>query len=206
MSRRLAADTLVLASHNPKKIRELEGLLAGSGIEVRSARDLGLAEPDETAPDFGGNATIKAMAAAAATGLPCLADDSGLSVDGLDGAPGVRSARWAGPEQDYPAAMARIREALAARFGSFAAADKRAAFSTVICLAWPDGECLYFEGRVDGTLVETPRGEGGFGYDPMFVPDGESRTMAELTPAEKDALSHRGRAMRAFAAACLPER
>ena len=204
MTRRLAGGTLVLASHNPKKLRELEGLLAGSGIEVRSARDLGLAEPEETAPDFRGNAAIKASAAAVATGLPSLADDSGIAVAGLDGAPGVRSARWAGPEQDYPAAMARIRDALAARFGSFAAADPRAAFLTVICLAWPDGECLYFEGRVDGTLVETPRGAGGFGYDPMFVPDGETRTMAELTPAEKDALSHRGRAMRAFAAACLP--
>jgi XTP/dITP diphosphohydrolase len=204
MSRRLDGGTLVLASHNPKKVRELEGLLAGSGIEVRSAGDLGLAEPAETAPDFRGNAAIKATAAATATGLASLADDSGLAVHGLDGAPGVRSARWAGPEQDYPAAMKRIREALAARFGSFAAADKRAAFLTVVCLAWPDGQCLYFEGRVDGTLVEVPRGTGGFGYDPMFVPDGETRTMAELTPAEKDALSHRGRAMRAFAAACLP--
>jgi XTP/dITP diphosphohydrolase len=206
MTRRLAGDTLVLASHNPKKILELEGLLAASGIRVRSASDLGLAVPDETAADFRGNATIKALAAAAATGLPCLADDSGLAVVGLDGAPGVHSARWAGPEQDYPAAMARVVEALAARFGSFAAADQRAAFLTVICLAWPDGECRYFEGRVDGTLIETPRGTGGFGYDPLFVPDGETRTMAELTPAEKDALSHRGRAMRAFAAACLPDR
>jgi len=206
MTRRLAGETLVLASHNPKKLKELAGLLAGSGIEVRSAADLGLAEPEETATDFRGNATIKAMAAAAATGSPSLADDSGLEVAGLDGAPGVFSARWAGPEQDYPAAMARIVDALAARFGSFAAADKRAAFVTVVCLAWPDGECAYFDGRVDGTLIETPRGSGGFGYDPLFVPMGESRTMAELTPAEKDALSHRGRAMRAFAAACLPAR
>ena len=204
MTRRLVGDTLVLASHNPKKVRELEGLLAGSGIEVRSAGDLGLAEPEETAADFRGNALIKASAAAAATGLPSLADDSGLAVHGLDGAPGVRSARWAGPEQDYPAAMARIRDALAARFGSFAAADQRAAFLTVVCLAWPDGECRYFEGRVDGTLVEVPRGTGGFGYDPMFVPEGETRTMAELTAEEKDRLSHRGKAMRAFAAACLP--
>ena len=206
MSRRLSGGTVVLASHNAKKIRELEGLLAGSGISLRSARDLGLAEPAETAADFRGNATIKALAAAEATGLPSLADDSGLSVAGLDGAPGVHSSRWAGPEQDYPAAMARIRDTLAARFGSFAAADKRAAFLTVVCLAWPDGEVVCFEGRVDGTLLETPRGSGGFGYDPMFVPDGESRSMAELTPAEKDRLSHRGQAMRAFAEACLPER
>jgi len=206
MTRRLAGETLVLASHNPKKLRELAGLLAGSGVEVRSAADLGLAEPEETAPDFRGNATIKASAAAASTGLVSLADDSGLEVAGLDRAPGVYSARWAGPAQDYSAAMARIIDALAARFGSFATADKRAAFVTVVCVAWPDGQCAYFEGRVEGTLVATPRGIGGFGYDPMFVPSGETRTMAELTPAEKDALSHRGQAMRAFAAACLPER
>ena len=206
MTRRLVGETLLLASHNPKKLRELAGLLAGSGIELRSAAELGLAEPAETAPDFRGNATIKAMAAAATTGLVSLADDSGLEVAGLDGAPGVHSARWAGPAQDYPAAMARLIEALAARFGSFAAADQRAAFVTVVCVAWPDGQCAYFEGRVEGTLVRTPRGSGGFGYDPLFVPAGETRTMAELTPAEKDALSHRGRAMRAFAAACLPER
>lgn len=205
MTRRLSDGILVLASHNPKKLDELAGLLAPSGIEVRSARDLGLDEPAETAPDFRGNALIKAMAAASATGLPSLADDSGLAVACLDGAPGVLSARWAGPEQDYPAAMARIRAELAARFGSFAAADKRAAFLTVICLAWPDGDCACFEGRVDGVLIETPRGTGGFGYDPMFVPAGETRSMAELTAIEKDALSHRGRAMRAFAAACLPE-
>jgi XTP/dITP diphosphohydrolase len=203
MTRRLTGETLVLASHNPKKLKELAGLLAGSGIQVRSATDLRLAEPEETAADFRGNALIKARAAAEATGLPSLADDSGLVVHGLDGKPGVHSARWAGPEQDYPAAMARLRDSLAARFGSFAAADKRAAFFTVICLAWPDGDCAYFEGRVDGTLIETPRGAGGFGYDPMFVPEGESRTMAELTPAEKDALSHRGRAMRACVAAFL---
>ncbi len=204
MTRRLSGETLVLGSHNPKKLKELAGLLAGSGIQVRSATDLRLEEPDETAADFRGNATLKAQAAAVATGLPSLADDSGLVVHGLDGAPGVHSARWAGPDQDYPAAMARIRDALAARFGSFAAADQRAAFFSVICLAWPDGGCAYFEGRVDGTLVETPRGAGGFGYDPMFVPEGETRTMAELTAEEKDRLSHRGKAMRAFAAACLP--
>jgi XTP/dITP diphosphohydrolase len=203
MGRRLDSDTLVIASHNPKKVKELEGLLAGTGIAVRTARDLGLAEPEEPAPDFHGNALIKAVAAATAAGLPSLADDSGLVVNGLDGAPGVHSARWAGPEQDYPAAMARIVDALANRFGSFAAADKAAAFVTVVCLAWPDGAHVCFEGRVDGHLVETPRGTGGFGYDPIFVPEGETRTFAELTAAEKDALSHRGRAMRAMAAACL---
>ncbi len=204
MQRRFTGDTLVLASHNPKKLRELEGLLAGSFITVRSAGELGLAEPAETAPDFKGNALIKAMAAATASGLPSLADDSGLVVHGLDGRPGVHSARWAGPTQDYPAAMARIVAELASRFGSFAAADKAAAFVTVICLAWPDGDHVCFEGRVDGQVVETPRGAGGFGYDPIFVPEGETRTFAELTAAEKDRLSHRGRAMRALAEACLP--
>lgn len=203
MTGRLLGHTLILASHNPKKLKELEGLLAGTDIAVRSARDLGLAEPEEPAPDFAGNALIKAMAAATASGLPALADDSGLVVRGLDGAPGVHSARWAGPEQDYPAAMARIVDALANRFGSFALADKAAAFVTVVCIAWPDGEHACFDGRVDGHLVETPRGTGGFGYDPIFVPAGETRTFAELTPAEKDALSHRGRAMRAMAVACL---
>jgi XTP/dITP diphosphohydrolase len=203
MQPRFTGDSLVLASHNPKKLKELEGLLAGSGIAVRSAKELGLAEPEETAPDFQGNALIKAQAAATATGVASLADDSGLVVHGLDGAPGVLSARWAGPAQDYPAAMARIVTELAARFGSFAAADQRAAFLTVICLAWPDGHHVFFEGRVDGHLVATPRGTGGFGYDPMFVPVGETRTFAELSPAEKDALSHRGRAMRALAEACL---
>ena len=204
MQRRFTGDTLVLASHNPKKLVELEGLLAGRGITVRSAKDLGLAEPEETAPDFEGNALIKARAAATASGVASLADDSGLVVNGLDGAPGVHSARWAGPAQDYPAAMARLAAELTARFGSFAAADQRAAFLTVICLAWPDGHHVFFEGRVDGHLVATPRGSGGFGYDPIFVPEGETRTFAELTAAEKDALSHRGRAMRAMAEACLP--
>ena len=203
MSRRFTGDTVVLASHNPKKLKELEGLLAGSGITVRSAGELGLAEPEETAPDFQGNALIKARAAATASGLPSLADDSGLVVSGLDGAPGVWSARWAGPEQDYPAAMRRITAELEARFGSFAAADQRAAFLTVICLAWPDGDHVCFEGRCDGRLVEIPRGTGGFGYDPLFAPEGETRTFAELTPGEKDRLSHRGRAMRALLKGCL---
>lgn len=203
MTRRLVEPALVLASHNPKKLAELENLVADTGISVRSAREKGLAEPAETADDFAGNAAIKALAAATATGLPSLADDSGLVVAGLDGAPGIFSARWAGPQQDYTAAMRRVVEGLAARYGSFAAADKRAAFVTVVCVAWPDGETACFEGRVDGHLVEQPRGSGGFGYDPIFVPAGERRTFAELSPAEKDALSHRGRAMRAMVAACL---
>ncbi len=205
MPRRFTGDTLVLASHNPKKLKELEGLLAGRRISVRSARDLGLPEPAETEPDFTGNARLKALAAAAAAGLPALADDSGLVLAGLDGRPGVHSARWAGPGQDYPAAMARLVAALATRFGSFAAADRRAAFVSVVCLAWPDGETVCVEGRVDGQVVAEPRGSGGFGYDPMFLPEGESRTFAELTQAEKDRLSHRGRAMRALLEACFTD-
>jgi len=204
-SRRLGP-TLVLASHNAKKLEELTGLLAESGIAVRSARELGLAEPAETASDFAGNAAIKALAAAKATGLPSLADDSGLVALGLGGEPGIYSARWAGPDQDYGRAMQRVVGGLAQRFGSFAAADRRAAFVTVICVAWPDGETACFEGRVDGQIIEQPRGEGGFGYDSIFVSDGESRSFAELSPAEKGRVSHRGRAMRAFARALIDGR
>lgn len=203
MTRKLASTTLLLASHNAKKLVELRSLLAGTGIEVRSARELGLSEPAETASDFAGNAAIKALAAATATGLPSLADDSGLVVAGLDGAPGIFSARWAGPEQDYAAAMRRVIADLDHRYGSFAVADKTAAFVTVVCLAWPDGETAFFEGRVDGRIIERPRGTGGFGYDPIFVPIGETSSFAELTAHEKDALSHRGRAMRAMVAAVI---
>jgi XTP/dITP diphosphohydrolase len=203
MSRRFSGATLVLASHNPKKLDELRALMAPSEVEVRSAGELGLEEPDEPAPDFAGNARIKALAAATASGLPALADDSGLAVHGLDGAPGVHSARWAGPGKDYAAAMQRVTDGLALRFGSFAAADKRAAFLTVVCLAWPDGETVTVEGRIDGAIIEQPRGNAGFGYDPIFVPEGESRSFAELTAEEKAAISHRGRAMRAILRACF---
>jgi len=203
MPRRFSGSTLVLASHNPKKLDELRALMAPSGVKVRSAAELGLEEPEEPAPDFAGNARIKALAAATASGLPALADDSGLVVTGLDGAPGVLSARWAGPEKDYAAAMRRVMDGLAQRFGSFAEADKRAAFLTVVCLGWPDGETVCVEGRVDGALIEQPRGTAGFGYDPIFVPEGESRSFAELTAEEKAAISHRGRAMRAILEACF---
>lgn len=203
MARLFTGGVLILASHNAKKLDELKALLAGSGVEIRGAAALGLAEPEETAPDFAGNAAIKAHAAASATGLPALADDSGLVAHGLDGAPGIRSARWAGPEKDYAMAMRKVTDGLAQRFGGFEAADRRAAFVTVLCLAWPDGEERFFEGRVEGRLIETPRGENGFGYDPIFVPEGESRSFAELTQAEKAALSHRGRAMRAMRDACF---
>ena len=194
---------LVLASHNPGKLAELADLLRPHEVAVVSAAALGLEEPVEDGATFADNARLKAHAAAEAAGLPALADDSGLVVPGLDGAPGVYSARWAGPERDFGAAMARVRDELSRRFGSFAAADRRAAFVAVLCLAWPDGHEELAEGRVEGVLVDPPRGTGGFGYDPMFEPAGLDRTFAELAPPEKHALSHRGRALRRLLETCF---
>jgi XTP/dITP diphosphohydrolase len=197
MTRRLAAGTrLVLASHNPGKLREIAALLAPHGVAVVSAASLGLPEPEEPAPDFAGNARIKALAAATASGLPALADDSGFCVAALGGAPGVVSARWAGPGKDFRIAMERVNRELAA-------ADRSAWFVSALCLAWPDGHTEAFEGRVDGTCVWPPRGEKGFGYDPIFVPDGETLTYGEADPAWKAATSHRARAFAALRAACL---
>jgi non-canonical purine NTP pyrophosphatase (RdgB/HAM1 family) len=207
VSRRLGAgDRLVLATHNAAKLGELETLLAPHGIAVVSSGALGLAEPVEDGGSFAANARIKAHAAAGAARLPALADDSGLEVVGLDGAPGVHSARWAGPNKDFAMAMRRVRDRLAERFGGFAAADRRAAFVAALCLAWPDGHEELAEGRVEGLLIDPPRGTGGFGYDPMFVPQGHDRSFAEMPAAEKHALSHRGRALRALLARCLPPR
>lgn len=203
MARRLAEPQLVLASHNAGKLVELRELLAGQAVEVISAATLGLPEPVEDGTTFAANARIKAHAVAGATGLPALADDSGLEAYGLEGRPGVHSARWAGAERDFATAMARLRDELAARFGSFAAADRRAAFVAALCLAWPDGHDELLEGRVEGTLVDPPRGQGGFGYDPMFLPAGSEQTFGEMPRAEKQALSHRGRALRRLQAACL---
>jgi len=173
-ARRFAEPKLVLASHNPGKLAELRDLLAGQPVEVVSSAALGLAEPVEHGRTFAANAKIKAHAAATATGLPALADDSGLTVAGLGGRPGVHSARWAGPEGDFGRAMARVRDQLAGRYGSFAAADRRAAFVAALCLAWPDGHEEVVHGRVAGELVDPPRGRGGFGYDPMFLPVGSN--------------------------------
>jgi XTP/dITP diphosphohydrolase len=195
----------VLASHNPGKLAELDALLLPHGVAVVSSRELGLGEPEETGLTFVDNARLKAHAAAHASGLPALADDSGLEVPGLGGAPGVRSARWAGPERDFKKAMARVRDALSRRFGDFARADRRAAFVAALCLAWPDGHEELVEGRVEGTLVDPPRGAGGFGYDPMFAPEGRSRTFGEMTPAEKQELSHRARALRRLLAMCFEQ-
>jgi XTP/dITP diphosphohydrolase len=206
VARRLVEGRLVLASHNPGKLVELQELLAGRAVDVIQAAALGLTEPVEDGADFAANARIKAHAAARAADLPALADDSGLVVRGLDGQPGVHSARWAGPERDFVRAMARVRDELAERFGSFAAADHAAAFVAALCLAWPDGHEELALGRVDGTLVDPPRGAAGFGYDPMFVPAGAAQTFGELPRAAKQALSHRGRALRRLGAACFPPR
>jgi len=198
VTRRLGAgDRLVLASHNPGKLREIAALLEPAGVSVVSAGELGLPEPEETEPDFVGNARLKALAAARASGLPALSDDSGFCVAALGGDPGVLSARWAGPEKDFAAAMARLHEAMGA------AADRRAWFVCALCLAWPDGESATFVGRVDGSVVWPPRGQRGFGYDPIFLPAGASATYGEIDPAEKHAASHRARAFAQLMAACF---
>ena len=199
---------LLVATHNPGKLREIAYLLEPHGIEVIGAAALGLSEPEETGESFAANALLKARAAAAATGLPALADDSGLAVHGLDGRPGIHSARWAGPERDFDRAIARVLAELTERFGSFAAAEKRAAFIAVLCLADPAGGHQLFEGQVEGSLIERARGAAGFGYDPIFIPGGHAHTFAEMSAAEKHAISHRRRAidrfLAALAAACDP--
>jgi XTP/dITP diphosphohydrolase len=205
LARRFTEPRLLLASHNPGKLVELQTLLASHGVAITSSRELGLPEPAETGRTFADNARLKAHAAARASGLPALADDSGLETRGLDGAPGVQSARWAGPERDFAKAMARVRAELGRRFGAFAQADRSAAFVAVLCLAWPDGHEELAEGRVEGELVDPPRGSGGFGYDPMFVPEKESRTFGEMAPAEKQRPSHRARALRRLLALCFDQ-
>jgi XTP/dITP diphosphohydrolase len=205
MGHRLSRGPLVLASHNPGKVRELAGLLAPFGVEVRSAKDLELAPPAENGATFEANAVLKARAAAAASGLPALADDSGLVVDALGGAPGIHSARWAGEPADFAAAMRRVEAGLA-EAGAATPERRRAHFVAVLALAWPDGRVETFTGRVDGILVWPPRGERGFGYDPIFQPDGCQRTFGEMTAEEKhgfgsgraEPLSHRARAFRAL--------
>jgi len=190
---------LVIASHNPGKAREIAELLAPFGVEVISAAVLDLPEPEETATTFIGNAELKARAAATRSGLPALADDSGLVVHALDGAPGIYSARWAGPGKDFSVAMTRVQHELQAK----GAADRRAHFVAALSLCWPDDHCESFEGRVEGTLVWPPRGGKGFGYDPMFVPDGHDVTFGEMEPAAKHAISHRADAFRRLTAACF---
>lgn len=188
MEERILEGRIVIASHNPGKVREIAELLEPFGLQVIRADSLGLPEPEETGLTFAANAELKALAAAIGAKLPALADDSGLVVPALGGAPGVYSARWAGPRKDFGLAMERVRQELAER------RDRSAHFVCALALGWPDGTCEVFEGRVDGTLVFPPRGEHGFGYDPIFLPEGESETFGEMEPSRKHAMSHRARA------------
>jgi XTP/dITP diphosphohydrolase len=191
LSRRLAPGRLVVASHNPGKVREISPMLAPYGIEPVSAASLGLPETPETGTSFAANAELKAREAADLSGLPAIADDSGLCVDALNGDPGIYSARWAGPDKDFSLAMRLVEDGLRAA-GPEAGRD--AHFICALSVAWPDGDIVTFEGRVDGTLVWPPRGTRGFGYDPMFVPLGATESYGEIDPAEKHATSHRARA------------
>lgn len=207
MARKLLPGTLIVASHNAGKVREIRALLSPFGIDPLSATDAGLAEPEETETTFRGNAELKALAAARASGLPALADDSGLCVDALGGAPGVFTADWAemspregGPGRDWHMAMGKVEGRLAALGPE---TPRGACFVCALSLAWPDGHVETFEGRVPGTLTWPPRGTLGFGYDPVFVPDGHARTFAEMPPLEKHAMSHRARAFEQLVAACL---
>ena len=197
--RKFDASRLVIASHNAGKAHEIAELLAPCRVDVISAAKLDLPQPEETATTFIGNAELKARAAAERSGLTALADDSGLVVHALDGAPGIYSARWAGPTKDFAIAMKRVQHELEA----MNAADRRAHFVAALSLCWPDGHCETFEGRVDGALTWPPRGDKGFGYDPMFVPDGHDITFGEMEPAAKHAISHRADAFRKLTAACF---
>jgi XTP/dITP diphosphohydrolase len=208
MARKLTGP-VVIATHNAGKLREMRELLAPYGIATESSEDVGLPEPRETGKTFAANARIKALAAARASGKVSFADDSGLVVDALDGEPGIHSARWAGPDKDFRAAMNRIQTLLIER-GAKRPDQRRAHFVAALCLAWPDDHVEEFEGQVDGVAVWPPRGDKGFGYDPLFRPDGFDRTFGEMTAEEKhglppkgQGLSHRARAFIKLADACL---
>jgi XTP/dITP diphosphohydrolase len=212
--RKLEGRTIIVATHNEGKVREINDLLGPFGLSARSARELGLPEPEETGTTFEENAYTKAFSAAKATGLPALSDDSGLCVDALDGEPGVYTADWAEkPEggRDFAMAMEKVEQALEAK-GAFSPAQRKGRFVAVLCLAWPDGHAEYFRGEVEGTLVWPPRGTRGFGYDPVFLPDGFSQTFGEMEASQKHGweagrgdlgLSHRARAFAKFATQCL---
>ena len=200
MARVFDGDKLVIATHNPGKLREIGELVAPSGVAVASAADLGLDEPVEDGDTFKANALIKTHAAAQASGVPALADDSGLAVEALGGAPGIHSARWAGPEKDFGQAMERIWDLI------LESEDRRAHFVCALALAWPDGHSEVFEGRVDGTLIWPPTGDKGFGYDPMFQPAGYFETFGEMDPTEKHGISHRAEAFKQLVAACFQGR
>ena len=202
---------LVVATHNAGKLREFKTLLEPFGLELVSAGELDLPEPEETGTTYEENAKIKALAATTASGLWALSDDSGLSVDGLDGDPGIYSARWAGPDKNFDDAMVKVHTSLMEK-GAMAPGQRTAAFVAVLCLANPSGETVFFEGRAEGTLVWPPRGTQGFGYDPMFQPKGHMRTFGEMSEAEKHSwskdkigLSHRSRAFSEFVKDCCPD-
>jgi XTP/dITP diphosphohydrolase len=195
--RKLNPGKLVIASHNQGKVREIAALLEGRGLDVVSAKELDLPEPEETGTTFVMNAELKARAAADLSGLVALADDSGLCVDALNGDPGIFSARWGGDDKDFGRAMALVEEKL----GEVPNAPRDAHFVCALALAWPDGHVEWFEGRVDGTLVWPPRGTKGFGYDPMFLPDGHDLTFGEMDEEAKHAISHRADAFRQMVAA-----
>ena len=189
---------LVAATHNPGKAREIAALLDGN-YEIVTAAALNVPEPDETESSFTGNAMLKARHAAAVSGQVSLADDSGLSVAALDGAPGIFSARWAGPDKDFALAMAKVEE----RLEEVGSSDRSAWFTSALAVAWPNGPCVVVEGRVDGQLTFPPRGDRGFGYDPIFIPDGHDQTFGEMEPTAKDAMSHRARAFEKLKAALI---
>jgi XTP/dITP diphosphohydrolase len=196
-ARRFSGDTLVIASHNKGKVGEIAALLGDFATTFRSAGELGLPEPEETGDTFVANATLKARAAATASGMIALADDSGLAVTALGGAPGIYSARWGGPERDFGMAMARVNRELGD------GPDRSAAFVCSLALGWPDGHVETVEGRCSGNLVWPARGKNGFGYDPIFVPDGHSLTFGEMEPAAKHAMSHRAQAFRKLVERCF---
>ena len=199
MARRFTEDRLVIASHNPGKVGEISDLLAPWSISVVSAAELNLPEPEETGLTFKANAKLKSDAAAFVAKLPALADDSGLAVNALEGAPGIYSARWGGAEKNFNSAMARVNREMGDN------PDRGAQFVCALALTWPDGYSEVFEGRVKGTLVWPPRGTKGFGYDPMFIGDGDAATYGEIAPEEKHAKSHRAVAFRKLIAACFQE-
>ena len=197
MARNFEGTQLVVASHNPGKIREIDDLLRPFDVAPVSAGELGLPEPVEDGLTFEANAVLKAAAAALRSGLPALSDDSGLTVTALDGAPGIYSARWAGPDKDFGHAMQRVRDEVAGN------ADRGAKFVCALALAWPDGHVEVFEGAVAGVLVWPPRGGRGFGYDPMFLPHGFTETFGEMDQTRKHEISHRADAFRQLVAACF---
>jgi XTP/dITP diphosphohydrolase len=199
MPRPFTGDRLVIASHNQGKVDEITALLAAFAIDTVSAGALGIAEPEETGDSFEANAALKAKAASDTSGLPALADDSGLVVPALGGAPGIYSARWAGPAKDFRVAMQRVHRELGDQ-------DRSARFVAVLALAWPDGDLELFRGEVAGKLVWPPRGERGFGYDPIFVPEGGVATFGEIDPAQKHRISHRARAFAKLVDGCLRSR